>query len=260
MHRILCACLVLFAGSSAHAADPEPVTPATEPTEHREIVFDAGAGLQLQPQFPSSRKYELQPYPLFALRFLRVPVLGEVVDGKPSLLSVYPSFNFIGRRDDGDANYLQGTRDVDRAVELGLGGAIEYRFLRAFAEVRYGVTGHSGFVGEAGLDVTHTSLNNALTLRAGPRFSVASEDFMDTYFSVPQGAVLPAYQADAGFRDIGLAMTAEYAITEKVRVVGRAEYTHFVGDAADSPIVDAGNQDELRVGVGLTYRFGFDLY
>ena len=63
--------------------------------------------------------------PLFGLHFLRLPFFGEVVDSerKPSIFSIYPSFAFVGERDDADASYLAGIPDVDSAIELGAGAA-----------------------------------------------------------------------------------------------------------------------------------------
>ncbi|MEM6846925.1 MAG: MipA/OmpV family protein [Pseudomonadota bacterium] len=254
----------LFAfADGASAADESTLVDAPDAVEAREIVFDVGLGARLQPVFPSSQKYEVVPMPLFGMHFLRLPFFGEVVDNdrKPSVFSIYPSFAFVGERDDVDASYLAGIPDVDSAIELGAGVALRYRFVRAFAQVRYGVTGHSGFVGEGGIQLIHKFLDDRLTLSGGPRVSLASEDYMDTYFTVGPGAtVLPQYTANAGFKDVGVGLQAVYELTERVRVVGHATYTHFVGEAGDSPIVAAGNKDELRIGVGLTYRLGFDLY
>lgn len=260
MRGIVCALLMVVAGP-ALAADPAPLpTEQAEPVEYRDIVVDLGVGIGLAPKFPSSEKYQPYPYPLFSLKFLRLPVVGEVVTGKQTSFSIYPAINFLGSREEDDASYLDGVPDVDFSAELGVGAAFQTRFMRAFAEVRYGVTGHNGFVGEAGIDlIVHPT--DQLELRAGPRVSVASDDYMDAYFSVPNSAtILAPYEADGGFKDVGIAATAAYTLTEKWRLYGVAEWTHFVGDAGDSPIVDAGNRDELRIGVGFTYRLGLDLY
>ncbi len=264
-HILIALILTVVAASAdgASAADESAFAEVPEAVEAREIVFDVGLGPRLQPVFPSSLKYEVVPMPLFGLHFLRLPFFGEVVDSerKPSIFSIYPSFAFVGERDDADASYLAGIPDVDSAIELGAGAAIRYRFVRAFAQVRYGVKGHSGFVGEGGIQLIHSFLDDRLMLSGGPRVSLASEDYMDTYFTVgPGAAVLPQYNANAGFKDVGVGLQAVYELTERVRVVGHATYTHFVGEAGDSPIVAAGNKDELRIGIGLTYRLGFDLY
>lgn len=237
----------------------EPVE-VPEAVDARDIVLDVGFGALLQPQFPSAEKYSVAPWPLVGLHYLRLPVFGEVVTGKTSVITLYPSFDFIGEREQDDAAYLAGTDDLDFGFDVGPGLAVRYGAFRGFAEVRYGVTGHSGFVGEAGLDVVIDQLGS-WQVSAGPRVSVASDDYMDTYFGVPVGAaVLAPYDPDGGIKDIGVALNASYALTEAVRVVGTASWRHYVGDAADSPIVEAGNVDDFTIGLGLTYRFGLDLY
>ncbi|MEM8852162.1 MAG: MipA/OmpV family protein [Pseudomonadota bacterium] len=255
--RAVAIAAVAFGVSPALAADDVADDPASEP---RDIIIDLGIGGQLEPKFPSSRKYLIQPYPIANLKFLRLPVLGEVVTGKTKAISIYPSFNIVGDRSQSDASYLRGVANVDTAIELGPGVAVQHGMFRAFAEVRYGFFGHSGFVANAGLDLI-TNPWPRLQIRGGPRVSLASDDYMDTYFKTTATAVsLPAFDPDAGFKDVGVAAVASYSLTDSIILHGRAAYTRFVGDAADSPIVKAGNEDEFAVGVGITYRFGFDLY
>ncbi len=247
----------------AMAADPMPQTvDVPDSVQYRDIVIDLGAGVGLEPVFPSSKRYGPTGWPLIALQYLRLPYFGEVVteDKKAVAVSVFPSFNFVGERKSSDADYLEGVDDTDFAFELGGGAAFRYGFLRAFGTVRYGVTGHNGWVGEAGLDVILTPMER-LEVAFGPRISAADGNYMNYYFSVPNSAVeLDPYNAEGGFKDVSFAATASYALTEKWRLHGRLKYTHFIGEALDSPIVDAGNDQEVSIGIGLTYRFSLDLY
>lgn len=255
------AALPILASGGAGAADlvDAEVVEVPAAVEARDIIIDLGLGGQLEPLFPSSRRYTVNPWPIVDLQFLRLPVLGEVVSGDKASFYLYPSLDFTNERDDVDASYLRGIDDVDAAFELGLGAAFEYRFVKAFAEVRYGISGHDGFVAEFGLDAQYEDAR--FEVSAGPRISLATENYMDAYFSVPSSArFLRRYDADGGIRDIGAEVKASFAITEAIRIQAKAEYTHFLGDAQDSPIVDRGNEDEVLVGLGLTYRFGADLY
>lgn len=257
----VCALALCAAPTLAAAADIiDDQVAVPEAVETREIVLDLGAGVQLQPKFPTSREYEAVPYPIVRLRFLRLPIIGDVVTGRERALSIYPSFNFIGERSESDAAYLVGTRDVDFAVELG--GGIAYRTgpFRIFGEARYGVTGHNGLVAEAGIDAI-IDVFDRFELRVGPRISAATDDYMDTYFGVDTPTpFLDAFDPDAGFRDVGLAAEATYELTDNVLIHGRAGFTTYIGDAADSPITEQGSETEGTVGIGITYRFGLDLY
>lgn len=266
MRFILSAVAAACLAGVAAAADPVDVGESVNvddgaaQTEQREIVVDLGLGAQLQPKFPSSEEYIFVPWPIADLKFLRLPVIGEVVTGRPRAISVYPSFRFLGERDQNDASYLAGTDDVDVAVELGGGVAVQRGPFRGFVELRKGVTGHSGFVADVGADFVARQ-HERFEVSAGPRLQLASDDYMDTYFGVdPGAAVLPPFDPEGGLTKVGLEAEATYAITRSVRLHALAGYDRFVGDAEDSPIVQAGNRDEFRVGVGISYRFGVDLY
>jgi len=255
------ACLATSAclATAAVAADQVSLTAPVPEAERRDIVFDLGLGARLGPKFPSAKEYVFSPWPIAELKFLRLPGIGEVVTGRRRAVTIYPAFAFIGERSAADASYLAGTPDVDLAVELGGGIRAQYGIVRGFVEVRQGVTGHSGLVGELGADVVTRPIER-LEVSLGPRATLASDDYMDTYFAVgPGAAALPAYDPDAGLVKLGAELDATYVLTERVRVHGYAAYNRFVGDAADSPIVEAGNDDEMRLGIGLTYRFGVDL-
>ncbi|WP_420392885.1 MipA/OmpV family protein [Acuticoccus sp.] len=260
MARCVWSAVFLAATGPVMAADLVDTVAVPEAVEYRDIVIDLGLGAAVGPEFPSAKDYIVTPWPIARLRFLRLPVFGEVVTGQEQRFTLYPSFDFIGERDEDDADYLDGVGDTDFAVELGAGAAVRFGFMRAFAEVRYGVTGHDGFVGEAGLDFVYDA-HDRFEFRVGPRVSAATDDYMDIYFSVPERATqLDEFDADGGFKDVGIEAQAIYALTERWRLHGQAEYTHFVGDALDSPIVEEGNDDEFTVRLGLTYRFGLDLY
>lgn len=244
----------------ARAADVEQPVEIPAAIEVREIVFDLGFGGTLSPKFPSSKIYQPGALPLFGLTFLRLPYFGEVVTGQKKAFSIFPSFNYITERSSSDAKYLAGIPDRDFALELGPGVAFRKGPIRAFATLRYGFFGYEGFVGDVGVDYIAQPFER-LTASIGPRIGYATDNYMDAYFGVPDSATrLDPYDPDGGITDVGFKIDATYAITESVRLVGRAGYRHFVGDALDSPIVEAGNDQEIELGIGITYRFGFDLW
>lgn len=226
----------------------------------RQIVFDIGGGATLSSKWPSSKIYEPGALPLFALQYLRLPYFGEVVTDKVRVFTLYPSFNYVQERESSDASYLAGIPDRDFALELGPGAAVRIGAFRGWAEMRYALTGHNGFVGDFGVQYA-TSPIDRLQIAIGPRVGLASDNYMEAYFGVPNSATaLSAYDPDGGFKDVGFTLDASYRISEQVRIVGRGGYRHFVGDALDSPITKAGNDQEFSIGLGLTYRFGFNFF
>lgn len=266
------ACLLLSAGLLAAAA---PMTraqddisaPEDRPLPNKQFVLDLGGGAIVKPKYPGAEDYLVYPFPIIAVGRFYVPSLGQVVDGDKTKRGffVYPSFNFNGERKASDSSDLIGTRTVDWAVELGLGAGYRYDWLRGFVELRQGFNGHEGQVAEFGFDFI-TNPMDRLEVIFGPRASWASNDYMDTYFgvttaeAVASGGALAAFNADSGFKTVGLVARASYAWTDKTTFHLQGGWDHFVGDADNSPIVNAGSGDQFSIGAGISYRFAFDIF
>ncbi len=232
-----------------------------------QYVVDLGAGVQYQPKYPGAKDYILVPFPLVAVQRLFIPGFGQVVDGEEQLRAfyVFPSFDFNGKREASDASELTGTETVDWALELGLGVGYRYDWLRGTVEVRQGINGHDGQVIELGMDVITAPVEH-LQLNFGPRLTWGSGSYMDTYFGVTEaeasapGSHLRAYDPGSSFKTAGLEARVTYALSQNTRLHVQAGWDRFIGDAADSPIVEAGSMDQYSIGGGLTYRFSFDLF
>jgi len=233
----------------------------------RQYVLDLGVAARLKPRYPGADSYLVYPFPIIAVGRFYVPGIGQIVGGNKVKRGFYffPSFGFNGKRKASDAPELTGTNTVDWALELGVGAGYRYDWLRGFAEFRQGINGHTGQVVDFGIDFIFNPTDR-LEVFFGPRTSLASDEYMDTYFSVTAaeaaapGSVLPTYDAGAGFKTVGLAARASYAWTENTTLHLQAGWDRFVGDAANSPIVKAGSEDQFSVGVGVSYRFAFDIF
>lgn len=260
---IIATLLTVVTAAPAMAADAfEPGTSAPIANDV-DLSLRIGGGAKYQPDYEGSDDYHVVPWPIIALEFLRLPGLGEF--GGPSTgFSVGPSFNVLGSRDESDNAALAGLGDVDTAFEAGAKVSFETDMFGAFLAVRQGFGGHDGVVGEAGLDLIMRPTPR-LSFIAGPRVSAASDEFFDTYYSVtPAQSVasgLPAYDASSGFRSVGVGGEMVYNLTELMDLHLTAEWSHLVGDAADSPIVvQAGSEDQFSVGAGVSYRLDLDLF
>jgi outer membrane protein len=233
---------------------------------NRQFVIDLGVGASLQPRYEAADSYLVYPFPLISVGRFYVPGLGQVVDGRRRAgVFFYPSFNFIGERKASDSADLTGTNTVDWALELGLGGGFRTEHFRAFAELRQGINGHTGQVGQLGIDgIIYPAEKWEVSF--GPRADFASDDYMDTYFGVSaaeaaaSGGQLSRYDPGGGFKSLGLAARASYDFNDDVRLHVQGGYDRLIGEAADSPIAKNGSEDQFSVGVGVTYRFAFDLF
>ena len=233
----------------------------------KQYVISAGIGGQYKPKYPGADEYGVSPFGIIDVRRFYVPGIGQVVDGTEKQVEVglYPSFSFIGERDPSDSDDLTGTESIDWALELGLGAYYRRDWFRGFAEIRQGFNGHTGQVGTLGFNIIG-DLTERTSFEIGPRVRWASNEYMDTYFGVTSseaaapGARLKAYDPDSGIQSVGIYGRTDYAWTDKTTLHFRAGWERFVGDAADSPIIKTGDEDQFSVGAGISYRFDFDLF
>ena len=255
---LICATLPLFAMTGQAAA---------QSVNDRQYVLDLGAGILAQPRYPGSDETIFAPYPLIAVSKFFIPGYGNAGGGEGDnrRLSIYPSFNYIGTRKASDSNELEGMKDVDWAIEAGLGVSYRYNWIRGFAEVRQGFNGYSGQVANFGIDLIGNP-TEVLEVRFGPRAGWGSQNYMETYFGITQKDADNSplydktYKADAGFNTVGLAGSATYDLDERWKLSAIVGWDRMVGDAGNSPIVEEGSENQWYAGAGVTYRFAFDLF
>ncbi len=269
---LLALCLFAVAPEMTRAADPADaqegsVAPPDIESTRKQFVMDLGGGAVVKPRYPGAEDYLVYPFPIVTVGRFYVPGLGQVVDGeqKKRGFIIYPSFDFVGERKASDSSDLTGTNKIDWAFELGLGAAYRYDWLRGFVELRQGFNGHEGQVAEFGVELIATPTER-IELVFGPRVSWGSDDYMNTYFgvtvgeSIASGGFLAPFNPNSGFKTAGLAARTSYAWTDDVTLHLQGGWERFIGDAADSPIVKAGSEDQFWIAAGATYRFAFDLF
>jgi outer membrane protein len=241
------------------AAAQSPDTDWIYGADGEDIVLEVGGGVLTRPDYESSEDYTLRPWPFVSLGYLRLPF--ATFGGKEEALKFAPSFRIIDERDDeGDLN---GLGNVDTAYEIG--GTVSYRYgmFRGLATIRKGFGGHEGWVGEGGVDVI-LDPTPQFELSLGPRAYLASNDYLDTYLGVTsqQSAAsgLREFNPDGGVKGFGASAIARYQLTRHWAVVGKFDYERLIGDAADSPITDLGTENQFTGALGLTYKFGLNLF
>ena len=264
--------LAALASSAVVSAAPvlaqDSLTPPSDmPVPQRQYVIDLGVGAIAQPRYEGADEMLVYPLPIIGVSRFYLPGLGQVADGEETTRGIFffPSFNFVGERSASDNADLTGTNTVDWALELGAGAGFRYDWFRAFVELRQGINGHSGQVGQIGADVILNPMER-VQLSIGPRADFASGDYMDTYFGVTaaeaaaSGGRLTAYDPSGGFKSVGVLGRLSYSVTDTTALHVQAGWDRYVGDAKDSPIVRAGNENSFSIGAGVTYRFAFDLF
>lgn len=162
----------------------------------------------------------------------------------------------------GGSDALVGMGNVKAAGEAG--GFVEKAFGPARqwslrGEVRQGFGGHQGVVADIG--GSYRARLGRSIVRFGPRATLASPDFMQTYFGVDAGQSLRTglarYDADGGVLSYGVGGSMVHPLDRRsaITVFGSLER---LGEAAgDSPLVrERGRRAQFTLGVGYGFRFG----
>lgn len=237
------------------AAEQAPVVPPSGPAGR----FTIGAGAAYQPEYFGSDESSFGPAGVLRFDYLRLP--GGVEFGSTGAVGFVEGFGprgslrYIGQRDSSDHAEIDGLKDVDASLEAGLGIGYDAPYWRAYADFRYGFIGHNAFVGELGADAILRP-NDRWVVNFGPRALWGASSFMDTYFGVTQtgsdDSGLDRYDPSAGFYGVGVELGARYSFSEHWGLEGKAGYERLIGDAADSPIVEAGSANQFGVQILLT--------
>jgi outer membrane protein len=261
--------LSVFPTAAALAADvPAPLPPlpadGAAPVRPYDIVLEIGAGGAMRPAYEGAKGYEFNPTGFFTLHYLWLPGIGDVKKERADEgFSIGPSFRYVYKRDSDDHPELRGLGNIDAAFELGGRIAYQWSMFRPWLAVRYGLGGHSGIVAETGLDLRFRP--SAVTeFTIGPRASFATSEYMRTYFGVSPAesarSGLSAYNPGGGIKGAGVEVTSRYEFTDRWALVGMAYYERLIGDAAASPVVKAGNENQITAKLGLSYKFGLKLF
>ncbi|MEE9122287.1 MAG: MipA/OmpV family protein [Syntrophobacteria bacterium] len=235
------------------------------PTDVEVQSSEVGIGLGLAPDYEGSEDYGFVPA-LYArtvwasgqyVQLLANDIRGNVLPS--DTWSFGPMLEYIRSRADVDNSRVDDMQNVDASVMLGVFGGVKIDRWSSSIELRADVADSNGFLAtlNGGYDLP---INEQLRLGFGAFATYADGDYMNTYFSVDSGDAarsgLKKYDADSGFKDVGLDLKANYKFDENWGLMGLVRYTRLVGDAEDSPVVDdEGNENQFLVGVLVKYSF-----
>ena len=224
--------------------------------QDRVIAFEAGIGPRYAPLYEGSSDYRWTPAVTGGVSTISLGRI-QVQRGDGGGFAFGPSFRYIAEREAAEAPELAGIPDRDWAVEVGGKALYAWDNAEAFAAVRQGFHGHTGVVGDFGANVVMRPTDDT-TIKVGPRLSVASGSYMDTYFSVPTTATtLAPFDAGGGLRSAGLELSVRQDLSDTWSVEGTAGWNRLIGDAGASPIVAAGDRDQFGVSVTLVRQFNW---
>ena len=229
--------------------------------QDRAFNFALSGGASVGPAYPGSDDFEAKPKVGFTFGSLTWggKTYGNGIGVVPDNgLSLRGALNIINSRDVDDNPELAGLEDIDTAVELGLNLTYRQTNWLAFGEVRQGFGGHEGVTGTLGADLIFRPTDR-WTVTAGPRINLGNSEYATTYFGISgadaAASSFSAYDAGGGVLGAGLQVGATYEINESWAFKGLVSYEKLLNDAADSPITQAGSEDQFRVSFGLSRAF-----
>ena len=236
---------------------------AQEAKEPRRVRI--GLGPQVTPSYPGADEVRFGPYVNVDTARGDTPFGFEAQDESFAIpvintdgISVGPSLNIQGSRTNSDVGAPIGK--VKTTVELGgFVSAYAAPNLRLRAELRRGLGGHDGFVGEVSADFIARD-GDKYVFSIGPRVVLSNARYQRAYFGVtPAQAVatgLPVYGPGGGVQSVGGTAGLTYQFSRSWGIMTYARYDRLVSDAADSSIVrQFGSRNQFSGGLGLTYTF-----
>ncbi len=253
--------LLLAGWSGTAAAQDQDEAEKKEPRRIR-----VGVGAQLVPSYPGADDHSLRPLVDVAITRGSKPFEFEAPDESfgPELIStggleIGPALNFEGSRTAKDVG-----ADLDKVpFTVEAGAFIEYEFSPQFrfrTELRKGLGGHDGWIGQAGVDFVARDADEWL-FSIGPRVTWSDSRYHRAYFGVtaPEAVRtgLAAYRPDGGIQAVGATAGFLTQLSKRIGIYSYVKYDRLVGDAADSPVVRTyGSRDQFSGGLALTYTFG----
>ena len=229
--------------------------------QERSFNFSLRGGVGAVPDYPGSDNYGAQPnlgFTFGSLKWGRINA-GTGIGAVPNNgLAFRGALRFQRSRDVADNPELAGLGDIDASVELGFGVVYRQANWQVFGDVRQGFGGHHGVTGTLGADVIFRP-SDRLTITAGPRVNLGDSEYTTTYFGITPAqsaaSTFAVFDANGGVLGAGLTVEATYELDDVWAVEGLIGYEKLLNDAANSPITQAGSEDQWTVRIGLSRAF-----
>ena len=249
-----CACLAASVALQPAAAQ-----------ERRSIDVRVGLGVEVKPDYPGADEVGFGPL---------VNVDVRRGDNEFEFEAPDESFGFsiasAGGFKFGPALNLESSRkpsEVGAAVPkvsttFEAGGFVQYALSDSFrlrTELRQGLGGHDGLVGNVGADFIARD-GDKYVFSIGPRVLFSDGQYQRAYFGVTPAVAaatgLPAFRPDGGIYGVGATAGLLFQLGGPWGVYSYARYDRLLEDAEDSPITRSfGSADQFSGGLALTYTF-----
>jgi outer membrane protein len=234
-----------------------------------------GLGPSMTPRYEGDNNYKFSVIPAISLRYKD---LVEVNNNEVRLIAFNRMFNAdtgndatgnlrvgptvsvdFGRAED-DSPDLTGLGGISTSLELGAFISYTQGPMRLRARARHDImSGHGG--GTMRLDAAYTIFQAApVALGVNVTSTWATGKYMQSYFGVSpaQSAAsgLPVFDANSGFKDVGVELTSNYIFASQWALVSNVGYKRLMGDAKNSPLVrQRGSANQMAFQAFVVYSF-----
>jgi outer membrane protein len=262
---VMVASLVFSTYGRAQGLDLEVENPAEAEAVGKTAVA-VGLGPGVAPQYEGSDDYSLVPIPFVSVKFSNdMNILWVANLARANLIPsrtwmAGPMLQYIRERNHVDNNKVDKLDTVD--ASLMAGGFVGFRIdqfslsLEAMQDIADGNDGaivrlRGGY---------HLPISKVWSASINAFTTWADSDYMSAYFGINQSNAnksgLKTFNADSGFKDVGISLPVTYSPWEHWSIMGAVAYKRMLGDAEDSPVVDdEGNANQFVGGMLLIYRF-----
>ncbi len=220
-----------------------------------------GGGIWVRPRFEGAKRYRTRLMPMVDVRWRERtffnPWRGLGHDAiKTDNLTAGPFISYDFGRDQDADRHLRGLGDVDGGVDFGAFVTYTTRDFSVDFSAKQNVFGHKGFQVKTAL-MYRTYTGQRTFINVGPTLTYASNNYMDSFFSVNQRqsdrSGLRRFNADSGFKNIGMTLSARHMLTDQWFLLGIASHDWLLGDAHRSPVSQKRGVTSVSLGAG--YRF-----
>jgi outer membrane scaffolding protein for murein synthesis (MipA/OmpV family) len=220
-----------------------------------------GLGVGYAPEFEGSDNYDPMPLPFLDLRYGNFFLsssqgLGYTVISTPNF-TVAPAIGYTSGRDESDSQLLAGMGDVDGGLTAGGLVGVHTGPFSVLMDLKFGLGALEGST--IGLGAFYSlPTSGPISARVGLGAQYATSDYNQARFGVTplQSARsgYAVYQPGGGIKHYALSGSVDYDLSELISLGLFGEYRVLAGPAADSPIVRAGSDNQLRTGLSLGFH------
>jgi outer membrane protein len=233
--------------------------------ERRSIDARVGLGAEVKPDYPGADEVGFGPLVNVDIRRGEEEFEFEAPDESFGFSIVSaggfkfgPALNIEGSRRPSEVgaavDKVSTTFEAGGFAQVALGESFRLR-----TELRQGIGGHDGLVGNAGADFIARD-GDKYVFSIGPRLLFSDGKYQRAYFGVtPEVAArtgLAAFRPDGGIYGVGAAAGLLYQLGGPWGVYSYARYDRLLEDGKNSPITRGfGSADQFSGGLALTYTF-----